>query len=272
MVMNGRMWSSINKRHFCPQWRNTAADWLNMKLEMLNRRYWRSPKIVSSEGWFWWLMMNQQVKQMMDRKLVGSWMVNSHSRKRVLVGGCIKVMSSARHLDGWRRPVRPWNIEKIMRVIGMASFFANRWSQILCSKAGTDLPQLNEKIIPTFEKFHGPGYQALFLIDNSQGHSAYAEDALLVSKMNLNPGKKHPEPIRDGWYYQNGQKVVQSMFSDAQHKQPKGIKLVLTERGLWPKKGLHLECKPKCASGSRPADCCARNLLNIETPIPLYSL
>ena len=96
------------------------------------------------------------------------------------------------------------------------------------------MPHLKEKIIPTFEKLHGPGYQALFLIDNSQGHSAYAEDALLVSKMNLNPGKKHPEPMRDGWYYQNGQKVVQSMFSDAQHKQPKGIKLVLTERGLWP--------------------------------------
>jgi len=60
------------------------------------------------------------------------------------------------------------------------------------------LPQLKEKIIPTFEKLHGPGYQALFLIDNSQGHSAYAEDALLISKMNLNPSKKHPEPMRDG--------------------------------------------------------------------------
>src|SRR6202034_3899151 len=31
--------------------------------------------------------------------------------------------------------------------------------------------------------------------------------------------KKHPKPMRDGWYYQNGQKVAQSMFSDAQHKQ-----------------------------------------------------
>jgi hypothetical protein len=38
--------------------------------------------------------------------------------------------------------------------------------------------------------------------------------------MNLNPGKKHPEPMRDGWYYQNGQQVAQSIFSDAQHKQP----------------------------------------------------
>ena len=38
------------------------------------------------------------------------------------------------------------------------------------------------------ERLHGPGYQALFMVDNSQGHAAYASDALLVTKMNLNPG------------------------------------------------------------------------------------
>jgi hypothetical protein len=41
--------------------------------------------------------------------------------------------------------------------------------------------QLKEKIIPVFEDTHGPGYQALFLIDNSQGHSAYPMDVLLAS-------------------------------------------------------------------------------------------
>ncbi|KAG1800178.1 uncharacterized protein BJ212DRAFT_1450175 [Suillus subaureus] len=50
--------------------------------------------------------------------------------------------------------------------------------------------QLTEKIIPTFEHACCPRYQALFLIDNSQGHSAYAEDALLVSCMNIHPGWK----------------------------------------------------------------------------------
>ncbi|KAG2036746.1 hypothetical protein BDR03DRAFT_865439, partial [Suillus americanus] len=45
--------------------------------------------------------------------------------------------------------------------------------------------QLKDKIIPTFKHIH-----ALFLIDNSQGHSAYAKDALLVSHMNVNPGGK----------------------------------------------------------------------------------
>lgn len=48
-----------------------------------------------------------------------------------------------------------------------------------------------EKIILAFEAAHGAGYQALFIIDNSQGHSAYAEDALHVgSRMNVNPGGK----------------------------------------------------------------------------------
>ncbi|KAJ3852305.1 hypothetical protein EV368DRAFT_82681 [Lentinula lateritia] len=55
------------------------------------------------------------------------------------------------------------------------------------------IKQLKEKIIPTFEQLHGPQYQALFLIDNSQGHAAYAEDALLVTQMNFNPGGKQAQ-------------------------------------------------------------------------------
>ncbi|KAF7302158.1 hypothetical protein MIND_00782700 [Mycena indigotica] len=65
--------------------------------------------------------------------------------------------------------------------------------------------QLKEKIIPAFEKAHGPRYQALFLIDNSQGHSAYSEDALLPQRMNLNPGGKQAR-MRNGWYTVNGRK------------------------------------------------------------------
>ncbi|KAI6002452.1 hypothetical protein F5J12DRAFT_894217 [Pisolithus orientalis] len=41
--------------------------------------------------------------------------------------------------------------------------------------------QLKEKIIPAFKHAHGPGYQMLLMVDNSQGHSAYAKDALLTS-------------------------------------------------------------------------------------------
>ncbi|KAG2123196.1 hypothetical protein BD769DRAFT_1389338 [Suillus cothurnatus] len=57
--------------------------------------------------------------------------------------------------------------------------------------------KLCDKIIPAFEHAHGPGYQALFLIDNSQGHSAYADDALLISCMNVNPGGKQAH-MKDG--------------------------------------------------------------------------
>ncbi|KAG1790729.1 uncharacterized protein HD556DRAFT_1446007 [Suillus plorans] len=59
------------------------------------------------------------------------------------------------------------------------------------------IKQLNEKIIPTFENIHRPGYQALFLIDDSQGHSAYAEDALLISRMNINLAGKQAH-MRNG--------------------------------------------------------------------------
>ncbi|KAG1813639.1 uncharacterized protein BJ212DRAFT_1301019 [Suillus subaureus] len=63
--------------------------------------------------------------------------------------------------------------------------------------------QLTEKIIPTFERARCPRYQALFLIDNSQGHSAYAEDALLVSCMNIHPGWKQAN-MQNGWFIQDG--------------------------------------------------------------------
>ena len=50
--------------------------------------------------------------------------------------------------------------------------------------------QLREKIIPAFERAYSPGHQVLIMVDNSQGHSAYAVDALLTSRMNLRPGGK----------------------------------------------------------------------------------
>ncbi|KIJ39956.1 hypothetical protein M422DRAFT_257275 [Sphaerobolus stellatus SS14] len=57
--------------------------------------------------------------------------------------------------------------------------------------------QLKEKFFPAFKKAHGPGYQALVMVDNSQGHSAYAEDALLTTWMNLHPGGEQAK-LQDG--------------------------------------------------------------------------
>ena len=124
--------------------------------------------------------------------------------------------------------------------------------------------QLQEKIIPAFEKAHGPGYQALFMIDNSQGHSAYSKDALLSSRMNLNPGGKQAK-MRDGWFLQDGQKVIQPMSFPVDHPQfpgqPKGMKWVLQERGLWIS-SLKMKCRDKCLVGS--IGCCAKKLLEIQ--------
>lgn len=125
-------------------------------------------------------------------------------------------------------------------------------------------PQLQEKIIPAFEETHGPGYQALFMIDNSQGHSAYSKDALLASRMNLHPGGKQAR-MRDGWFTRNGQKVVQPMIFPADHPefpdQSKGVKQVLLERGLWVDK-LKLKCRDKCQVGL--VGCCAKRLLEAQ--------
>ncbi|KAJ8580330.1 hypothetical protein M405DRAFT_890518, partial [Rhizopogon salebrosus TDB-379] len=92
--------------------------------------------------------------------------------------------------------------------------------------------QLTEKIIPAFEQAHGPGYQALFMVNNSQGHSAYAEDALLVSRMNVKPGGKQAR-MHDGWFMRDGHKISQPMIFPCDHSafpnEPKGIKVILTE-------------------------------------------
>ncbi|KIJ39628.1 hypothetical protein M422DRAFT_174797 [Sphaerobolus stellatus SS14] len=94
--------------------------------------------------------------------------------------------------------------------------------------------QLKERFFPAFEKAHGPGYQALVLVDNSQGHSAYAEDALLSSRMNMRPGGKQAQ-LRDGWFMKDGQRVIQQMNFPANHpefpSQPKGMREILIERG-----------------------------------------
>ena len=74
------------------------------------------------------------------------------------------------------------------------------------------------------------------MVDHSQGHAAYSEDALVISCMNVRPRGKQAH-MHDSWYLQNGQKVVQSMKFPADHaeypNQPKGIKAILTERGLY---------------------------------------
>jgi hypothetical protein len=121
------------------------------------------------------------------------------------------------------------------------------------------IQQLRDKIIPKFERLHGPEYQALIMVDNSQGHAAYPADALLVSKMNFNPGGAQSR-LRDGWFINpEGERIVQPMIFPEQHPkypgQPKRMKQVLIEQGLF-QANLKMECKkPKC--DAEATNCCA---------------
>ncbi|KAH8922847.1 hypothetical protein BT69DRAFT_1219788 [Atractiella rhizophila] len=97
------------------------------------------------------------------------------------------------------------------------------------------LKQVTEKFIPVFERLH-PNQKALVLIDNSQGHNHFAADALRASDMNLRPGGKNARIMRDGWFMRDGQRIGQSMICPPDHPdagKPKGMELVLKERGLW---------------------------------------
>ncbi|RGB22313.1 hypothetical protein C1646_594033, partial [Rhizophagus diaphanus] len=77
--------------------------------------------------------------------------------------------------------------------------------------------------IPIIEELH-PGDVGVFAFDNTTSHAAYAEDALIASRMNLKPDGKGK--------FRNGlmpDRSVQSMH--LLNGQPKDIKLILEEHG-----------------------------------------
>jgi hypothetical protein len=101
------------------------------------------------------------------------------------------------------------------------------------------------------------------MVDNSRGHFAYAENALLVSRMNVRPGGKQAR-MHDGWFMCNGHKTAQSMLFPCDHptfpNEPKGINAVLTERGLF-QPGLRGKCQNKCNG----ENCCNKRTLERQT-------
>ena len=121
------------------------------------------------------------------------------------------------------------------------------------------IAQLVNKAIPIFESSF-PGFQVCFLFDNSSNHGVVAPDALIASKMNLNPGGRQPK-LRDG--YDSGKGCSQSMVFPDDHPQfpgqPKGIRQALMERGIW-RQGLKLDCAPQ-AKCPVEGNCCARTIL-----------
>ena len=123
--------------------------------------------------------------------------------------------------------------------------------------------QLQEWIIPAFKVAHSPGYQMLLMVDNSQGHSVYADDALLVSKMNLGPSGK-VLCLHGGWFVWDSNCVTRLMVIPADHpthpNEPKGIRIVLEECGLWCQ-NLWLKCANSCDADA--TSCCATQTLSL---------
>ena len=67
------------------------------------------------------------------------------------------------------------------------------------------------------------GYHHIWCFDHSCGHTAYAEDALITSKMNKGPGGKQPKMRDTEW---DGQTQSLTLPDGC----PKGAALVLEER------------------------------------------
>jgi len=101
------------------------------------------------------------------------------------------------------------------------------------------------------------------MVDNSQGHSAYVEDALLVSRMNVQPGGMQAR-MQNEWFLHNGQKITQPMVFPSDHphfpNEPKGIKAVLTECGLF-QSGLCRKCQTHDSDNDA---CCNKHILELQ--------
>ena len=69
------------------------------------------------------------------------------------------------------------------------------------------------------------GWRVVWIFDHSSCHSAMPDDALDVSRMNVNPGGKQ-RVMRDGMWQGKPQKMVNSAGI------PKGLRVVLEERGI----------------------------------------
>ena len=112
--------------------------------------------------------------------------------------------------------------------------------------------------VPLFElAFPSDQFQGLFLFDNATSHKIMAPDALDTRKMNLGPGGKQPV-MRDGW---NSLTNTRQAMNDIDGK-PKGIRMILQERGLWPVGGIRLQCTKEARK--LDGSCCARHLLGSQ--------
>ena len=109
--------------------------------------------------------------------------------------------------------------------------------------------QHRDKAVRAFDYLH-PDKTAAFAFDNSSNHHSVRGNGLCVSSLNLADGGKNTPLMRDTTFKTaNGavkkQKMQQVVRVDGEVKSiQKGVKSILTERGLWHDK-LLLECSRK---------------------------
>src|SRR5205085_8950336 len=106
--------------------------------------------------------------------------------------------------------------------------------------------------IPIFEATH-PNAIGIFAFDNSTSHGAFAPDALVASRMNVNPSGKQPQ-MRDTKFNSQVQKMnfPDDYFDQTLRGKPKGMKQILEERQLM-KPGLIGYCRN---NESNDIQCC----------------
>ncbi|PKY34514.1 hypothetical protein RhiirB3_454306 [Rhizophagus irregularis] len=127
------------------------------------------------------------------------------------------------------------------------------------------LDQVINYAIPIFEAKY-PNAIGVFTFDNSTNHGAMAKDALNINNMNVNPGGKQAR-MRSTFFGPNN--TFQSMVFPSNHpifsNQPKGMKQILIERGLWYDGliGHYQLCKLKIDDITR-TDCCMHKILSLE--------
>jgi hypothetical protein len=74
--------------------------------------------------------------------------------------------------------------------------------------------------------------------------------------------------MRKTWFINGSdQRVEQNMVFSGDHaefpNQPKGMKQIIVERGLW-RNGLLMACKDKCSTVTTLTNCCAKRILELQ--------
>jgi hypothetical protein len=103
-----------------------------------------------------------------------------------------------------------------------------------------DLVVQLESCFDMMEALH-PGKKLLFAFDNSNSHHKRSPDASRATNLPLKDDGKGVPHMRNGWFMRNGERVERHMRTP--DGKPKGLRTILTERGLW-RVGMNVQCQP----------------------------